>query len=258
MSYAVLQHHGLASLLRVKPEGALPFAQGLDLVIAHADFVAASGLGLFAVRDEHAPEFLGHVVGLPAGRIVDVRRRTLRGPRLRTETPDSMVMNLMASMGLAGPALVIVLLSTVTTTFLDIYSNAISALSIFPKLNERATVAVCGVAGTVFAVFFPATEYEQFLLFIGAMFCPLFGVVLTDYFVLKRMKYVAESLFGGELYRYTRGFNVPAILSWGAGFALYETAAHAGWACGASLPGMAGAGLIYLLFQDDVQTGSSP
>jgi putative hydroxymethylpyrimidine transporter CytX len=248
MSYAVLQHHGLTSLLRVRPEGALPFVQGLDLVIAMpiSWLPLISDYSRFAMNTRRS--FWGawwgyllagswmYAVGLCAALAA------------RTETPDGMALNLMASMGLAGPALAIVLLSTVTTTFLDIYSNAISALSIFPKLNERVAVAMCGVAGTVFAVFFPATEYEQFLLFIGAMFCPLFGVVLTDYFVLKRMKYVAESLFGGELYQYTRGFNAPAILSWGAGFALYEIAARAGWTCGASLPGMAGAGLIYLLF----------
>ena len=247
MSYAVLKHHGLAELLRVKPEGTLPFVQGLDLVIAMpiSWLPLISDYSRFAMNTRRS--FWGAWWGylLAGSWMYAVGLCTALAAR--TETPDSMVLNLMASMGLAGPALVIVLLSTVTTTFLDIYSNAISALSIFPKLNERVTVAACGVAGTVFAVFFPATEYEQFLLFIGAMFCPLFGVVLTDYFVLKRMNYVAESLFKGELYQYTKGFNVLAILSWGTGFALYEIAAHAGWTCGASLPSMAGAGLIYLL-----------
>jgi nucleobase:cation symporter-1, NCS1 family len=249
MSYAVLKHHGISSLLSVRPTGAMPFVQGLDIVIAMpiSWLPLISDYSRFAMNTRRS--FWGawwgyllagswmYAVGLCAALAA------------RTETPDGMVLNLMASMGLAGPALVIVLLSTVTTTFLNIYSNAISALSIFPKLNERVTVAACGVAGTVLAVFFPATQYEQFLLFIGAMFCPLFGVVLTDYFVLRRMKYVAESLFGGELYQYTKGFNVPAILSWGAGFALYETAAHLRWTCGASLPSMAGAGLLYLLLR---------
>ena len=247
MTYAVLKHYGISSLLSVKPTGAMSFVQGLDIVIAMpiSWLPLVSDYSRFAIDTRRS--FWGtwwgyllagswmYAVGLCAALAV------------QTETPDSMVMNLMALMGLAGPALVIVLLSTVTTTFLDIYSNAISAMSIFPKLNERLTVAACGIAGTVIAVFFPAAEYEQFLLFIGAMFCPLFGIVLADYFILKKMQYVAGELFGGIMYRYTHGFNIPAIAAWGCGIALYRIAAHAGWTCGASLPGMAGAGLLYLL-----------
>jgi putative hydroxymethylpyrimidine transporter CytX len=249
MSYAVLKHHGISSLLSVKPTGAMSFVQGLDIVIAMpiSWLPLVSDYSRFAIDARRS--FWGtwwgyllagswmYAVGLCAALASSA------------ETPDSMVMSLMALMGLAGPALVIVLLSTVTTTFLDIYSNAISAMSIFPKLNERLTVAACGMAGTVIAVFFPAAEYEQFLLFIGAMFCPLFGIVLADYFILKRMQYAAAELFGCMLYRYTHGFNIPAIAAWGCGIALYRIAAHSGWTCGASLPSMAGAAVIYLLLR---------
>lgn len=247
MSYLILKHHGVSSLLSVKPTGTMSFVQGLDIVIAMpiSWLPLVSDYSRFAIDTRRSfwgtwwGYFLAgswmYAVGLCAALASS------------TETPDSMVLHLMASMGFVGPALVIVLLSTITTTFLNIYSNAISIQSILPRLNERVTVAVCGVAGTVFAVFFPATEFEQFLLFIGAMFCPLFGVVLTDYFVLKRMRYVAGELFGGVLYQYTRGFNIPALVAWGCGIALYRFASHAGWTCGASLPSMAGAGLFYLL-----------
>ena len=40
----------------------------------------------------------------------------------------------------ATVAVLIVLLSTVTTTFLDVYSNAVSAQSLFPKLGTRPAV----------------------------------------------------------------------------------------------------------------------
>ena len=58
---------------------------------------------------------------------------------LATQSPDpsGVVMNLMLKFGWAIPALIIVLFSTFTTTFLDIYSTAISGLNIFPKLGER-------------------------------------------------------------------------------------------------------------------------
>ena len=72
------------------------------------------------------------------------------------------------------------------------------------------------------------------------------------------MRYVASELFGGELYRYTHGFNMPALLAWASGIALYRFAMHAGWTCGASLPSMAGAGLIYFLFRILSKQGCCP
>jgi nucleobase:cation symporter-1, NCS1 family len=247
MSFVVLQHHGISALLSVKPTGTMPFVQGLDIVIAMpiSWLPLVSDYSRFAVDTRRS--FWGtwwgyllagswmYAVGLCAALASS------------TETPDSMVIHLMTSMSLAGPALGIVLLSTITTTFLDIYSNAISIQSILPKLNERAVVLVCGLLGTLLAAFFPAGNYQDFLLFIGAMFCPLFGIVLTDYFILKKMQYVAGELFGGVLYQYTSGFNVRALVAWGCGIALYRFAAHAGWTCGASLPSMAGAAVLYLL-----------
>ena len=247
MTFVVLKHHGISSLLTIEPTGTLSFVQGLDLVIA----MPISWLPLVSDYSRYAVNTQGSFRGTWWGYFLAGSWMYALGLCAAllssTETPDGMVIQLMASVHLAGPALIIVLLSTLTTTFLDIYSNAISIQSILPRLNEKATVAACGVAGTVLAVFFPATEYEQFLMFIGAMFCPLFGVVLADYFIVKKMQYVAGELFGGLLYRYTGGFNIPAFIAWACGIALYRFALHAGWTCGASVPSMAGAALLYLV-----------
>lgn len=257
MSFVIFSRHGIASLLAVKPTGGMPFVQGLDIVIAMpiSWLPLVSDYSRFAVNTRRS--FWGtwwgyllagswmYAVGLCAALASS------------TETPDTMVINLMASMSLALPALLIVLLSTITTTFLDIYSNAISIQSILPKLNERAAVVACGALGTLLAAFFPADQYQDFLLFIGAMFCPLFGIVLADYFVLRKMQYVAAELFGGTLYRYARGFNIAALAAWGFGIGVYRFAVHAGWACGASVPSMVGAGLLYLLLKHKLFAGNA-
>jgi nucleobase:cation symporter-1, NCS1 family len=249
MSYVILKHHGISNLLSVKPTGAMSFVQGMDIVIA----MPISWLPLVSDYSRFATDTRRSFWGTWWGYFLAGSWMFAVGLcaalASSTETPDSMVINLMASMRLAYPALLIVLLSTITTTFLDIYSNAISIQSIFPKLNERAVILACGALGTLLAAFFPADQYQDFLLLIGAMFCPLFGVVLADYFILKRMQYEAGELFGGALYQYTRGFNVPALAAWGCGIALYRFAVHAGWTCGASVPSMAGAGLLYLLLK---------
>jgi purine-cytosine permease-like protein len=180
---------------------------------------------------------------------------------LATQSPDpsGVVMSLMLKFGWAIPALIIVLFSTFTTTFLDIYSTAISGLNIFPKLGERKGVILGGILGTIMAILFPTLlDYEHFLLFIGAMFCPLFGIVLLDYFFLKKGIIHLEDLYRPEgQYWFKGGVNPNAIIAWAIGFAIYlgfspmlmekvlQIKAAFPWPIGSSLPSMVLAGLIY-------------
>jgi NCS1 family nucleobase:cation symporter-1 len=173
------------------------------------------------------------------------------------------VMELMLTFGWTVPALIIVLFSTFTTTFLDIYSTAISGLNIVPTLGEKRGVILGGILGTATALVFPTIlEYEHFLLFIGAMFCPLFGVVLTDYFLLRKGSLHTEDLYReGGRYWFTHGVNPVALLAWVVGFMIYMgfsamlmqkvlgIKAALPWPIGSSLPSMIVAGAIYWAFE---------
>lgn len=246
MTWLVLKEYGLRGLLAVERSPELSFMLGLDLVIAMpiSWMPLVSDYSRYARRDRSSlwgtwwGYFLVsswmYAVGLCAGLAT------------RSATPDAMVLDLMQARGLLAPALLIVLLSTFTTTFLDIYSNAVSMQSILPKAAERPLVVVGGALGTLIAVFFPATQYENFLLLIGSAFCPLFGVVLADYFLLKRGRYAAEDLFRKGRYWYFHGVNLWALGAWLGGFLLYQLAAHRHWPCGSSIPGMAAAALLYV------------
>jgi len=184
---------------------------------------------------------------------------------LATQSPDpsGVVMNLMVKFGWAIPALIIVLFSTFTTTFLDVYSTAISGLNIFPNLGERKGVLIGGILGIATALIFPTLlNYEHFLLFIGAMFCPLFGIVLIDYFLQKKGSVDVEDLYKKEgKYWFWKGINPLAILAWAIGFAVYlgfspvlmekvlGIKAAFPWPIGSSLPSFILAGLIYWLLK---------
>jgi len=168
-------------------------------------------------------------------------------------------MDLMVKFGWAIPALIIALFSTFTTTFLDIYSTAMSGLNIVPKLGERMGVIIGGILGTATALIFPTLlDYEHFLLFIGAMFCPLFGIVLVDYFLVRKGLLVLEDVYKKNgRYWFWKGMNLPAILAWAIGFAIYlgfspmlmekvlGTKVAFPWPMGSSLPSMILAGLIF-------------
>ena len=246
LTVLALQTYGWRELWAAKGAPAMPAMLGLDLVIAmpiswmplvsdYARYAQMPGRGL---RGTWGGYFLAsswmYAVGLVAALATG------------SGAPEAMLMQLMGAHRLLGPAVLIVLLSTVTTTFLDIYSNAVSAQSLFPRLGHRAAVLAGGLLGTLLALFFDATKYEGFLLFIGAAFCPLFGVVLADYFILKRGKYAAEDLFRRGAYWYAGGVNWRALAAWAAGFGLYQYCAHTAFPGGSSIPAMAAAAVLYL------------
>lgn len=246
MTALALKTYGWRELLAAEAAPAMPFMLGLDLAIAmpiswmplvsdYTRYAAAPGGG---IRGTWWGYFIVsswmYAVGLVAALATG------------SDAPESMLLQLMGGHGLLLPAVLVVLLSTLTTTFLDIYSNAVSAQSLFPKLGTRGLVLLGGAAGTLIALFFDATKYEGFLLFIGSAFCPLFGVVLSDYFILKRGRYSAEDLYRRGRYWYTGGVNGRAMAAWAIGFGVYHACARSGFAGGASIPAMGVAAIVYL------------
>jgi putative hydroxymethylpyrimidine transporter CytX len=160
--------------------------------------------------------------------------------------PGQLVLEIMGSLGLAVPALFMVVFSTITSDFPDVYSATCSLLNISQKLSARTVMWIAGIVSILVALIFPMEQYENFLFFIGAMFIPLFGVVLTDYFVIRRRKLDLEALYTeGGLYWYRRGYNPAALAAWAVGFAVYEAMALMKLAAGGSLPAMLAAGLLY-------------
>ncbi|HOG08325.1 MAG: putative hydroxymethylpyrimidine transporter CytX [Syntrophales bacterium] len=99
-------------------------------------------------------------------------------------TSDPTGVMLAANLGLA--ALAILVLSTVTTTFLDVFSAGVSLLNIFPRLSRRWVAVLFTVLGTGLALVFPIDRYTDFLYVLGSVFSPLVAVLLCDYFLLKR------------------------------------------------------------------------
>ncbi|MCF8127925.1 MAG: putative hydroxymethylpyrimidine transporter CytX [Deltaproteobacteria bacterium] len=246
MTYVVLHEYGLNRLLNVHAKGDMPFMVGLDLVIA----MPISWLPLVCDYSRYGKSAKTAFWGTWVGYFIFSSWMYLIGlaAALATQspTPESMVLELMVKLGLVVPAMIIVLFSTFTTTFLDIYSTAVSALNIWPRAGERRGSLICGLLGIVLALMFPATAYEGFLLFIGSVFCPLFGVVLADYFFLRRGRYFEAGKDAEKRYRYLWGFNPWAFLAWAVGFGFYHyLQRQTAW--GSSIPSFLATGLLYLV-----------
>jgi nucleobase:cation symporter-1, NCS1 family len=263
MTTIVFQEYGWGTLSQIPRQKDFPFMIGMDLVIA----MPISWLALVSDYSRFATDSKSSFWGTWIGYFIVSSWMYLLGlaASLVTQSPDpsGIVMNLMVKFGWAIPALIIVLFSTFTTTFLDIYSTAISGLNIVPKLGERKGIIIGGILGTATALIFPTLlEYEHFLLFIGAMFCPLFGIVLVDYFLLRKGSIDVEDLYKKEgKYWFWKGINLLAFIAWIIGFAIYlgfspmlmekvlGLKVAFPWPLGSSLPSMILAGLIYWLLK---------
>lgn len=145
------------------------------------------------------------------------------GAALFTGESDIALIMLKAGLGIAG--LVIVIFSTVTTTFLDAYSAGISGESIMPKLNGKHAAVAVTVIGTVAAMLFPMDDITDFLYLIGSVFAPMIAVQLADYFILHRDRRGAA-------------LDVRNAVIWAIGFIVYRLLMQLDLPVGNTLPDM--------------------
>ena len=137
------------------------------------------------------------------------------GAAIFTGEYDIAVIMVKAGLGIA--ALVILVFSTVTTTFLDAWSAGISAESLTPKLNGKKTAIVVTVIGVAGAILFPMDDITGFLYLIGSVFAPMIAVQIADHFILKRDRFAVAAdarnlviwLVGFISYRLLMGVDTP-------------------------------------------------
>ena len=71
-------------------------------------------------------------------------------------------------------------------SFADTYSTAVSVQNLRPRWDRRVLAVVIGAVATVCALALNIDDYENFLILIGSVFVPLLGVLVVDYFVIRR------------------------------------------------------------------------
>lgn len=138
--------------------------------------------------------------------------------------------------GLGVPAMLIILFSTVTTTFLDVYSAAITYKNILPRADARMHVVFAGLLGTLLALVFPMEEYEWFLLLIGGAFVSLTAIMIADYLLNK-----TEYMEPGKVMDPGSDIRLESLLIWALGFTLYMLLAIPSL-LGIQIPVLAGVG----------------
>ena len=155
------------------------------------------------------------------------------GAAIFTETSDVAQIMVKAGLGIAG--LIIVVFSTVTTTFLDAFSAGVSSVSVYGKINEKHAAVVATVIGTVGACLINMDDITNFLYLIGSVFAPMIAVLIADYFILGHDSSSIQ-------------FDTGRFVIWIIGFVAYRLLMKVNTPVGNTLPDMVFTMIIAVIY----------
>ena len=233
----------LATLWRTPGDGSMDFAVGLDIAIA----MPLSWLPLIADYSRFGRRaksvFGGTALGFFIGNFWLMSLGVAYTLAFAPSGEVNALLLALAGAGLGIP-LLLILLDESENAFADIHSAAVST-SLLSGLKVQHLALAIGVLCTLIAAFAPLAQYQNFLLLIGSVFAPLFGVVLVDHFILRKR------LSAGPL----QGLNVSALLAWLGGISTYHLLANLYPQIGATLPALVLAGLLHYVLGRSISRG---
>ncbi len=236
LTWHLIDAYDFGEIWRRGGEGGYPnFFQGIDLVIAlpvswlplvcdYNRFGRRAGSAAFGT-------FIGYAIANAWFFTIGV----LYAQALGTEPGDirgfiSALVTMLFPMTLGWMALIVLLVGETDEAFANIYSTAVSIQNLASKLKVWSLALAVGIVATIAAANLDLIGYETFLLLIGGVFVPVFGILLADYFVLRAGDYAIDDLYRpAGAYWYTGGLNPVAIVVWLGGFFVYAFAGQPPW-----------------------------
>jgi len=230
--YKLFSEFQIGNLLTMSTESisGVTAAVAFDIVVA----TAFSWYVLAADFNRNATSQLGGMGGTVIGYVVATviamgLGATVSGFSIlagREQTFDPTV--LLAGFGFGLPAALVIFLSVMTTNVMAVYGAVMSYMNIRPQDGFWKPALVIGIITVVGALYEGIlNQFQNFLLTIGALFVPVFAIMLADYFVAQRGRYSVEEVLKdrGGAYWYTGGYSIAAYVTYavGAGAAFYWT-----------------------------------
>lgn len=217
-------------------DGSLPFALGFDIAIA----MPLSWLPLIADYSRFGRAagrvFAGSAAGFFCGNVWLMSLGVAYTLAFAPSGEMNALLLALAGAGLGIP-LLLILLDESENAFADIHSAAVSSGTLVALKVEHLALGL-GTLCTLIALFAPLAEYQNFLLMIGSVFAPLFGVVLVDHFVLRQRRAAVAPA----------GLRWDALVAWACGAVTYHLLAQLAPDVGATLPSLLLAGVLQLAF----------
>ncbi|PXA77597.1 putative hydroxymethylpyrimidine transporter CytX [Caulobacter sp. D4A] len=232
LTWRLLAQHDLAALMARAGTGETSFGAGVDLVAA----MPLSWLPLIADYTRFGRTPGGMFRGSVAGYVLaNIWFMGLGAAYALAAGGEGLLLSALAAAG-GGIALLLIIIDETDNAFADLHSAAVSTATLVPVRPARLALAF-GTVCTLAALLAPMGRYEGFLLLIGSVFAPLFGVLLADHFIVRRRK----APTGAE-----GAASVSGLAAWAIGIAAYQAVSRLAPEVGATLPAVVVAGAAYV------------
>lgn len=175
---------GVNSLFNIKPVNELSLITAITLCVGSfisggtvtPDFTRFSKNKKVAVSTTVIAFFIGNSLMFLFGAI----------GAMVTGNPD--VTDVMFSQGLVIPAILVLGLNIWTTNDNALYTAGLG-LSNITKINKKTLVLISGFIGTVFSIWLN-NNFVGFLNFLNSMLPPVGGIIISDYFFIRKQNYL--------------------------------------------------------------------
>ncbi|OIQ48730.1 putative allantoin permease [Pseudodesulfovibrio hydrargyri] len=158
---------------------------------------------------------------------------------------------LLSKFGFGLFAAFVIFFSVMTTNIMCVYSATMSYMNVRPKSTFWKPALVIGVISVLGALYSGILDnFSDWILTIGGMFTPIFAIMLSDYYFIKKRSLNVRALMENEPneYWYSKGCNVLALGVYvvTALLSFYWIKISPLW-CGATIPSFVVAFLLYIL-----------
>lgn len=192
-------------------------AIAFDIAVATAISWASSSADFNRNCPNQITSWLGTGIGYMCSTMVAMGMGALVGAlsivTMKEMTYDPTV--LLAKFGFGLVAALVIFASVLTTNLLAVYSATMSFLNIFPRVQFWKPALGIGVITIVGALWSGLLDsFMNWILLIGTIFMPMFGIVIADFYILKKRHYETQDLLDdrpGSRYYYYKGWNVVAL-----------------------------------------------
>jgi putative hydroxymethylpyrimidine transporter CytX len=239
LTYTVLTR--FPQIFTLRGEGSLPMTLALDLVIA----MPISWWPLISDYNRFSKNEKGAFVGTFTGYAFANSWFYALGAFLVLAYAGEQIISSIASITFGGLALILLVVDETDNCFADIYSSAVSIQNVSSKTKQWKLFTGITLISVLLAALMPQNwqgTYENFLIYIGAIFVPLLGVLSMDFYIIKKKRYDPRDFYSSE-----NDFRIKSIVSWLVGVFVYFVL-YFYTALGSSIPSfIVSASILYVL-----------
>ena len=181
--YKIASNHSLTDILPRPGLGTLSFLGAVNIVVSGQMGSAFTAADFARYSRDHRAVWIGSLSVTPVAAFM-----MALGAISALVTGEANPVLGVQTLGLGVGALVVIALATWTTSDKVLYSGGLALTNIFPKWPRWLNTLVLGSVGTAIAYLRLTQYFTQWLITLGTVFAPLVGLLIADYFVLRRRR----------------------------------------------------------------------